>query len=54
MSGLEIEFLGILSNELSFDLRLSFLETEITSEYEALDNIRAELYFLGRSQLDTV
>ena len=51
MSGLEIEFLGILSNELSFDLRLSFLETEITSEYEALDNIRAELYFFGEEPI---
>jgi iron complex outermembrane receptor protein len=51
MSGLEIEFLGIFSNELSFDLRLSFLETEITSEYEALDNIRAELYFFGEEPI---
>ena len=51
MSGLEIEFLGILSNEFSFDLRLSFLETEITSEYEALDNIRAELYFFGEEPI---
>ena len=51
MSGLEIEFLGIISNEFSFDLRLSFLETEITSEYEALDNIRAELYFFGEEPI---
>ena len=51
MSGLEIEFLGILSNELSFDLRLSFLDTEITSDYEALDNIRAELYFFGEEPI---
>ena len=51
MSGLEVEFLGILSNELSFDLRLSFLDTEITSDYEALDNIRAELYFFGEEPI---
>ena len=46
MSGLEVELIGLISEKLSFDLRLSFLETEITSDYEALDNIRAELYFL--------
>ena len=51
MSGLEVEFLGILSNELSFDLRLSFLDTEITSDYEALDNIRAELFFFGEEPI---
>ena len=51
MSGLEVELLGILTNELSFDLRLSFLETEITSDYEALDNIRAELYFFGEEPI---
>jgi len=51
MSGLEVEFLGILSNEISFDLRLSFLDTEITSDYEALDNIRAELYFFGEEPI---
>ena len=51
MSGLEVELLGILSNELSFVLRLSFLETEITSDYEALDNIRAELYFFGEEPI---
>jgi iron complex outermembrane receptor protein len=51
MSGLEVEFIGILSNELSFDLRLSFLDTEITSDYEALDNIRAELYFFGEEPI---
>ena len=51
MSGLEVEFLGILSDEFSFDLRLSFLDTEITSDYEALDNIRAELYFFGEEPI---
>jgi iron complex outermembrane receptor protein len=47
MSGLELELIGILSDNLSMDLRLSFLDTEITSSYEALDNIKSELYFFG-------
>ena len=41
MSGLEVELIGLISESLSFDLRLSFLETEITSDYQALDNVRA-------------
>ena len=51
MSGLEVELIGLISEKLSFDLRLSFLETEITSDYEALDNIRAELYFFGEEPI---
>ena len=47
MSGLELELIGILSDSLSMDLRVSFLDTEITSDYEALDNIKSELYFFG-------
>ena len=47
MSGIEIELIGILSDSLSMDLRLSTLDTEITSDYEALDNIKSELYFFG-------
>jgi hypothetical protein len=29
------------------DLRISTLDTEITADYEALDNIKSELYFFG-------
>jgi iron complex outermembrane receptor protein len=51
MSGLEVELIGLISESLSFDLRLSFLETEITSDYQALDNVRAELYFFGEEPM---
>jgi len=47
MSGVELELIGILSETLSMDLRISTLDTEITSDYEALDNIKSELYFFG-------
>ena len=47
MSGIELELIGILSETLSMDLRISTLDTEITSDYEALDNIKSELYFFG-------
>jgi len=47
MSGVELELIGILSESLSMDLRISTLDTEITADYEALDNIKSELYFFG-------
>ena len=47
MSGVELELIGILSDSLSIDLRISTLDTEITADYEALDNIKSELYFFG-------
>ena len=47
MSGFELEVKGFLSESWSLDLRAAFLDTEITSSYEALDNIQAELYFFG-------
>ena len=47
MSGVELELIGIISDTLSMDLRISTLDTEITSDYEALDNIKSELYFFG-------
>ena len=47
MSGIELELIGILSDSLSMDLRISTLDTEITADYEALDNIKSERYFFG-------
>ena len=47
MKGVELELIGLVSESLSFDVRLAYLDTEITSSYEALDNLKAELYFFG-------
>ena len=47
MRGFELEIKGFLSDSWSVDLRAAFLDTEITSSYEALDNVKAELYFFG-------
>ena len=47
MKGIELELIGLVSESLSFDLRVAYLDTEITSSYEALDNLKAELYFFG-------
>jgi iron complex outermembrane receptor protein len=51
MKGLELELIGLVSDSLSFDLRLAYLDTEITSSYQALDNLQAELYFFGEEPI---
>jgi iron complex outermembrane recepter protein len=40
--GLELEMLASLSQQLSMDIRLSLLETKITSNFLALDNVESE------------
>ena len=51
MKGLELELISLISDSLSFDLRVAYLDTEITSSYEALDNLNAELYFFGEEPI---
>ena len=51
MSGLEIEFTGFLTDSLSVDMNLAFLESEVTSDYEVLDNVDAYQYFFGQEDL---
>ena len=51
MKGLELELIGLVSESLSFDVRVAYLDTEITSSYEALDNLNAELYFFGEEPI---
>ena len=45
MSGLEIEFKGLLTDSLILDMNLSFLDSEVTSDYLVLDNVDAYQYF---------
>ena len=47
MKGVELELIGLISESLSMDLRMGYLDTEIVSYYEALDNVKTELYFFG-------
>ena len=51
MSGLEIEFTGFLTDSLSVDMNLAFLESEVTSNYEVLDNVDAYPYFFGEEDI---
>ena len=51
MSGLEIEFTGFLSDSLSIDMNLAFLNSEVTSDYEVLDNVDAYPYFFGEEDI---
>ncbi len=51
MDGVEIEFTALLSDSITLDMNLGFIDTEVTSEYEVLDNVLAYQYFFTEEQL---
>ena len=51
MSGIEIELDALLTDNLTLDLNLSRLDTEVTSNYEVLDNVDAYPYFFGEEDI---
>ena len=51
MSGIEIEFTSLISDSLTFDMNLGFLDTEVSSNYDVLDNVDAYQYFFGEEDL---
>ena len=51
MSGLEVEFKGLLTDALVLDMNLSLLDSEVTSNYMVLDNVDAYQYFFGQEDL---
>ena len=51
MSGVEIEFTGFLSDSFSIDMNLAFLDSEVTSDYDVLDNVDAYPYFFGQEDI---
>ena len=51
MSGLEVELTALFSDSLTMDMNLAFLNSEVTSSYEVLDNVDAYQYFFGQEDL---
>ena len=51
MSGVELEFTALISDSLTFDMNLGFLDTDVTSDYDVLDNVDAYQYFFGEEDL---
>ena len=51
VTGVELEFTGILTDSLTLDANLAFLDTEITGSFLYLDNINAEQYGFGQEDL---
>jgi len=51
MSGVEIEFTGLVTDSFTVDMNLSFLNSEVTSDYDVLDNVDAYQYFFGQEDL---
>ena len=51
MSGLEVEFKGLFTDSLVLDMNLSFLDSEVTSDYIVLHHVDAYQYFFGQEDL---
>lgn len=47
ITGLELELIALLSENWTMDAKLAALESEITEDFEALDNVLAQPYFFG-------
>ena len=47
IEGVEIEFTALISDSLTFDMNLAFIDSEVTSDYEVLDNVKGYQYFFG-------
>ena len=51
MSGVEIEFTALATDSITFDMNLGFIDSEVSSDYEVLDNVLAFQYFFGEESL---
>ena len=51
VKGGELELVALLSDSITLDVKMAFLESEITASYEALDNVKAEPYFFGQEAI---
>ena len=51
MTGLEVELTALLTDSLSLDMNLAFLDSEVSSDYEVLDNVDAYQFFFGQEDL---
>ena len=51
MSGVEIEFTALPTDSITFDMNLGFIDSEVSSDYEVLDNVLAFQYFFGQESL---
>ena len=51
MSGVEIEFTALATDSIKFDMNLGFIDSEVSSDYEVLDNVLAFQYFFGEESL---
>ncbi len=51
MSGVEVEFTALISDNLSFDMNLASIDSEVSADYDVLDNVLAFGYFFGEEDI---
>jgi iron complex outermembrane receptor protein len=48
VSGIELELTALLTESLILDMKIATLNSEITADFDALDNVKAQPYFFGQ------
>ena len=51
MSGIELEFTALISDNMTFDMNLASIDSEVSADYEVLDNVLAFGYFFGQEDI---
>ena len=51
VQGVEVELVRLLTDALTFDVKVAYLDSDIKSAYEALDNVKEEPYFSGQEAI---
>ena len=51
MSGVELEFTALISDNLTFDMNIASIDSEVSSDYEVLDNVIAFGYFFDQEDI---
>ena len=51
MSGIEPELTALVSDNMTFDMNLASIDSEVSADYEVLDNVLAFGYFFGQEDI---
>jgi iron complex outermembrane receptor protein len=51
IAGVELELLALISDAWTLDVKMAVLDSEVTSDYQALDNVKAQPFFFGQEDV---
>jgi len=51
ITGIELELVALISDAWTLDVKMAALDSEVTADYLALDNVKAQPYFFGEEDI---